>query len=50
MSSTIDLDRLSPLNKLMIYRLEEFVVEATTAYEAFNYRKVFDPYPTHDIK
>ena len=40
--ASIDLDRLSPLNKLMIYRLEAFVAEATSAYEAFNYRKVFD--------
>ena len=38
----VDVDSLSPLDSLMIYRLETFIQETAIAYENFNYRKVFD--------
>ena len=33
----VDVDSLSPLDSLMIYRLETFIQETAIAYENFNY-------------
>jgi isoleucyl-tRNA synthetase len=40
--NSINVNELSSLDSLMIYRLETFINETSVAYENFNYRKVFD--------
>ena len=36
------MEGLTPLDHLMLHRLDEFVQESEHAYEAYNYRKVYD--------